>query len=263
MNEPAETTWSPVDFLRATLREPPSRSRMLDVCRKHVREDLGSVFPEPYIPYLPATWNGLLVLAEAQNLSASNRGYVDELRARRAAHPEALLTRLGGEEGVGVGPWDDGVLKLAVEAALGVDAAQTAVSNAVPWSRLETPSRNIGPDKDVEAFAVEFWKELLPIIAPSEIVTAGKVAKLVIRRALPKSQRGRQVWWRLPSPNMLSRVSGMFDRSDLLSRYPEVAEVLVRQPDWGPRLNDVFYACHAVSLNRRAPEAPAPVDWPA
>jgi hypothetical protein len=35
-----------------------------------------AIIAEPYIPFVPEDWNGVLVLAESQNLSKKNASYV-------------------------------------------------------------------------------------------------------------------------------------------------------------------------------------------
>ena len=73
------------------------------------------VIDEPYAPYIPPRWNGRLVVAEAQNLA----GDTEYVRRLKAATPEDRISRLhrSASEHLGIGPWDDGTLKLAVTAA--------------------------------------------------------------------------------------------------------------------------------------------------
>ena len=82
------------------------------MCKKHVMADSEIVvIREPYIPYIPNNWNRVLVLAESQNLSSSNEGYVQHLNSLTA---NERMNRLGFEgDDIGVYPWDDGSLKLA------------------------------------------------------------------------------------------------------------------------------------------------------
>ena len=62
------------------------------------RPDL--VLSEPYVPYVPADWNGILVLAEAQNLSRGNQEYAARLRG---LPPRERVLRLVQERGAGIG----------------------------------------------------------------------------------------------------------------------------------------------------------------
>lgn len=203
------------------------------------------------MPYVPPNWNGLLVLAEAQNLSERNGDYVERLGALDS---QGLMTRLCAGPTIGVAPWDDGSLKLALESAFGADCGQTAVSNAVPWSRRQDDGSNANPSPEMIGWAVEFWKDLLPLLRPRHIITAGKIAQTVITLADPSAGYCRTSL-RLPSPQAMSRVSGMFRKDDLLSRYPEVRRIVDQHPEWGSSLNKVFYACHAVSRGNAVGES--------
>lgn len=103
------------------------------------------VVPEPYIPYVPPDWNGTLVVSEAQNL-AGGTSYVQRILA---AAPAERVQRLywEGSTDLGIAPWDDGTLKLAVAATwplLSPDGF--AVSNAVLWSQT-SGARNINPEE--------------------------------------------------------------------------------------------------------------------
>ena len=105
--------------------------KQIQVCQKHtLPEEVDVVIREPYLPYVPENWNGLLVLAEAQNLSKTNEEYVSELRGMSS---DDLYFRLSDPADLGIMPWDDGSLKLAVEAAFSksdspVKAAEVAAS---------------------------------------------------------------------------------------------------------------------------------------
>ena len=71
---------------------------------------------------------------------------------KRLGHPK-LMKKAG--DGIGVSPWDDGSLKLAIEAALDVSEEETAVSNAVLWSQRDSnPRRNATPDERPEKVLV-------------------------------------------------------------------------------------------------------------
>ena len=91
--------------------------------------------------------------------------------------------------------------------------------------------------------AVHFWEDLLPLLQPTHIITAEKVAERVLELA-DRAERYRRPSLRLPSLQAMSRISGMFHVDDrLLARYPEVNRVVQR--------NKVFFVCHAVSLYGR------------
>ncbi len=226
----------------------PDEAAMLSICRSFVLgPDADVIVPEPYIPFIPETWNGVLVLAEAQNL-ATDEGYKAWLLAQP---PETRLRRLPREDRVGVQPWDDGSLQLAVRAALSLKPEQAAVSNAVPWSQRERSGRNKNPEQWLIERASRFWSEMLRLVMPSRVVASGGIAQKVVTAAREASGGTWAVSrWRLPSPQAMSRMSGMFREKDLLSRFPEVRSAADENPSWlaaGYRLNKVFFACHAVS----------------
>lgn len=203
--------------------------------------------PEPYIPWLPYRWNRVLVLAEAQNLSTKNQAYVDFLMGLPR---EERFQRLGrrGPPTIGIQPWDDGSLPLAM-AAVYPDLATTefAVSNAVVWSLRTVAGTNANPNDELTAAAIAYWLEVLPILKPQQIVCAGAMARKVIEAAWKRPPLAL----RSPSPLSFSKIAGLFDTDDLLCRYKEVARALERYPEFGAapyRRNTILFACHAVSV---------------
>ena len=224
---------------------------LLAVCRKHVLSDSeGAVINEPYIPYIPDTWNGIIVLAESQNLSSGSDRYVQALMSFSA---NGRMNRLiPGLNGIGVQPWDDGSLKLAIEAAFDVKASETAVSNAVLWSQRGNTNQNISPDVNLQTKSSKIWTEFLDILKPNLVICSGNMADSVINNT---GWTGRKEKIRLPSKTAMSRTSGMFDKDDLLARYPEVKAVVDVHPEWlsgGYEENRIFFACHVVSLNKKS-----------
>ncbi|EGQ9976400.1 hypothetical protein FWP56_23340 [Vibrio vulnificus] len=220
---------------------------LVNTCKKYILDDRNSVvIGEPYIPYIPNNWNGVLVLAESQNLSVGNNDYVQSLCNMSQGE---RIQRLGySSEFVGVYPWDDGSIKLAVEAALGANASEVAVSNAVLWSQRGGNDQNVNPDLDLQSLSSELWSELLSILNPKVIICCGKIAQNVVSKS---GWEGDKLMFRLPAKTAMSRVSGMFTEKDLLDRYPEVKEVVDSNPSWlngGYRQNKIFFACHAVSV---------------
>ena len=111
-------------------------------------------------------------------------------------------------DGLAVGPWDDGSLPCAIEATFRLDSRETAVSNAVPWSRIKPDGKNENPSEEMKDKAVRFWEDLLPLIklTPTHIITAGKVAEEVLERADPTRRYCRKNV-RLPSQQAMGRIS--------------------------------------------------------
>lgn len=230
-------------------RQTPDISSLERLCRRHILPpDHAAVVPEPYLPFIPPKWNGVLVTAEAQNLSAKNEEYRSWLiklsRTKR-------IRRLSERTPVAVAPWSDGTLQIAVEAALGVRADQTAVSNAVPWSLVAESGSNANPSEELAVLATAFWAVILPAMKPKVLVACGKIGRMVFSGDTLAGVKGLKTHFlSLPSSSLLSRVSGLFSDYDLLGRYPEVKSVVDRRPDLvaSYRRNKIFFACHSVSV---------------
>jgi uracil-DNA glycosylase len=213
----------------------------------------GAVVDEPYIPFLPRKgrrpgWNGVLVLGEAQNLSAVFAGFVRRLQA---STPRERHLRLYWDSERHVRPWDDGTLQLAVEAVFNRSAEEFGVGNAVLWSTLAGPSKNEAPRPTYIRLSMKVWREMLPLLSPQCVVTTGATAKKVIG-SLRRDARG--TWCHLPlssaSPRYLNTVSGKVDEATLLRMTPEVERVVARHPEWVTkfRQNKIFFACEAVQI---------------
>jgi hypothetical protein len=228
---------------------------LLEICHRHtLASGYDVVVAEPYIPYVPANWNKILVLAEAQNLSSTYSGYVESLKRKT---PEEKFLRLMGNGGnLGIMPWDDHTLKLAIEAAFGTPAENTAVSNSVVWSQVDEQGRkNLNPGIELQNKSIEFWSELLPCVNLACVVACGKIAKGIMNEVHNRMTNAFRIY-KLASPSgmLLSRMSYLFDTNDLLQRYPEVRQVADNHPEWlqKHRKNKIFFACHAVSTIKNA-----------
>jgi len=220
---------------------------LLSACNNYLPSDPKKVvIKEPYIPFVPGNWNGIIVLAESQNLSSTNEDYVQYLNS---LSPSERMKRLSlGDDDIGVYPWDDGSLKLAIEAAFEVNASEIAVSNAVLWSQRGDSNQSINPDNDLQELSSKLWAEFLDILKPNLVICSGNIADSVVNDT---GWSGSKIKVRLPSRTAISRISGMFDERDLLIRYPEVKAIIDLHPEWlngGYRTNKIFYACHVVSL---------------
>ena len=224
----------------------------VNLCREFAdRAPDGVIFPEPYLPYVPAKWNGVLVLAEAQNLGNPEAGHVLWLEG---LPPEERIKRLYiahslGQD-LGVGPWDNGITKLALKAMTpNLCLNKVAVSNAVPWSCRGEGVANVNPTAEMKDMAVDFWRELFAIWRPElkALILLGKVASDVMTRT---GAGDDALELRLPVPQNLYRSCGMFDQGDLLTRFPEVRRA-ADELGVTPNLSEVFFACHAVSLGKQ------------
>lgn len=231
------------------------KKKLIQVCTEYILCVDDIVIPEAYIPYIPKNWNRVLVLAESQNLSGTNNAYVEKLKSFESKQRLNRLYEFG--ENLKIEPWDDGTLKITIEAALGVKAEETAVSNAVLWSKVTHKKTNKNPSGTINEQSSKLWKQFIELMQPSKIITVGKIAKIVIRN-IPWEKEDNEKWanrtfnLRSPSKTYVSRISGMFESEDLLNRYTEVRTVINQNPHWlekkGFEKNKIFYACHAVSL---------------
>lgn len=224
-----------------------NKIKLIQICRKHISRIDDVVLCEPYIPYIPEKWNGILILAEAQNLSKTNNTYLQRLI--RMNRKERFM-RLSDIDNLGIQPWDDGTLKLAVSSVFPFESLHSfAVSNAVLWSQTDERGNNKTPDEELINNSISFWKDLLPVLKPHIIITCGKIASATISDIW----NGRVYGLRAPSPLFLSRISGMFNKKDLLKRFPEVANAIEHNRNilnGGYEMNKIFFACHAVSSIR-------------
>lgn len=244
---------------------------LYDICHNNILTDkeLGSsdrrvVLPEPYIPYLPDDWkNGVLVLAEAQYLqekTAAGREFMKKMRdfldtdgrINRVYKGQVLFEN---EIYLGIGPWDEGPLKLAVHAALGLKPEECAVSNGILWSQVDSSGSSVNPEWEGPIFkrSIGLWGEMLDVMKPSTIVTAGKKAEWVIDAVYHKNYAGnRPEIYQLthPSSRNINPLKKPFNvLTDLLPRYPEVQAALKDFPALPQNKMEVavYFACHAVS----------------
>lgn len=224
------------------------KEKMIKICMDYsVPDDFNVVINKPYIPWIPEDWNGILVLAESQNMSKNNIHYVNEIKKWSDKKKVCRLYNSGIEGELGIAPWDDGSLKLAIEAAFKENADKAAVSNSVMWSQVSGTNANITPEKNLILKSTDLWSLLLPVLQPKKIITAGNLAHQVISKT---NTTINHIRLRLPSKTAMSRISGMFKIKDLLTRYPEVEDSIKKHPEWKKKypLNKIFFACHALSL---------------
>jgi len=198
----------------------------------------------PYIPFIPKNWNGTLVLAEAQNLSKRYEKYANELNASTL---EEQIYRLKNKDNLGVLPWDDNSLKIAVEVGLKQDHTEVAVSNACFWSQRNEDGNNVNPSKILQELSGKLWQELFELLKPKVVVTTGKIAKIIINSS---EYSGKSYNLCHPSSNYLSRFSGLIEESDILERFTEISAIDQKFPSWMAkgeyRQNKLFYAMHAL-----------------
>lgn len=220
-------------------------------CAQHTLPfDMDAVINESYIPFIPDNWNGVLVCAEAQNLSKKNDAWIDVLmqgsiddRMRRLYDPELGVA-------TGVGPWDAGYLKLAIS-ILGYDPLRTGVCNAVPWSLRSARGTNRNPDALIQRRSIDFWNNLGETLQSHTkfLLLCGNIANTVLGASTWTRSIEKTVV-RLPSPMLLNPASSLFEVEDLIQRYSGIKEHMVRI--WGdsPKAltkQRAVYAAHVMS----------------
>ncbi|MDP8205347.1 MAG: hypothetical protein P9L92_01685 [Candidatus Electryonea clarkiae] len=211
------------------------------------------VLTEAYLPFFPEKWNGILVLSESQNLSNSNKSYVDFLKNQYDSKQRMMrLNEWYASEGkifdLGVQPWDDMSIPLALKSIYpDFVPGNTAVGNAVPWSAIKGKA-NINPTDFMNQRSISIWNELLNQSFLKDnllkVITVGKLARNIMIKA---EWQKEHLKLRSASNNYIGRISSMFKIEDLLIRYPEVKEA-AEKLGIVPTLNKTYFACHAVSL---------------
>jgi hypothetical protein len=219
--------------LDARVKVLGSRQIFLDVCAQHICESANAVISEPYIPHFPDggnEWNGILVVAEAQNLSDRFSHYRSKLEAlSRSGDREELWDRLNRSlfcdgPAIGIGPWDDGTIKLSVACLRGVDSVdQVAVSNAVVWSAREGGASEHLRREMTEA-STQFWIDILRVLRPREILAFGSTARRVMHHTGFPADNIVD----LPGPfSRTLQISFKMNLQRLLDAFPEVGDILV------------------------------------
>ena len=224
------------------------RKKLVEICQSYgaYKGSTKVIIDTPYIPYIPDNWNGVLVLAEAQNLNVGDYKGFEELEKICRLYPNQDDSKNYDDScpysNLQIQPWQDGSIPLALKAALNLDPYQTAVCNACLWSLREN-GKNVNPNDEMQGQSRELWQEMWKELGSDikRVICCGSIAKSIFNFTKPDCLR-------LPSPNALSRVSGMFTEEDLFKRYPEVKRVFANFEDAAYRHNKIFYACHAVSI---------------
>lgn len=242
-------------------------SQMVKVCCDHEYEGDDVFVTIPYIPRIPKQWNGVLVLAESQNMSEitpDELAVINKLpKTERAMRVHDRFATFNG-----VGPWDDGELRFVYSALFPNGLPdECAVGNAVPWTARPNDGRNANPNAMMQRCAKEYWSALLRVWEPkpSFVILCGKIARHVVAPNL--SEHGVKHFIELilpPSTPATGVISRCFDTDNMLERFPEVNSALARWRNQHGRLKyeqqTIAYACHAVSkFSRIASDLPSHV----
>jgi len=229
-------------------------NRLIDCVRqfytenKEAIENENVIITRPYIPYIPDEWSNILLLAEAQNLSTKYQSYVDKLNNQTE---EQLFKRLDDPRNLGILPWDDNSLKIAVEAGMHTDYRKVGVSNACFWSIRDDGGANANPTANMQTLSTNLWNRIFKIISPRVVITVGDVAHNIINASTYKGKHGNLCH---PSSSYLSKFSNLVDESLILEKFPEIKTLDEMHPKWMVRghyrQNKLFYAMHTISRLR-------------
>jgi hypothetical protein len=240
------------------------KNDLINICKNHKYPHPEEVmFVEPYLPYIPKDWNGILVLSESQNIKEGDKYYkwlIDEL------NEETRMTRLGRKESrppnidcldIGIGPWDDGTIKIALQAIFEganpkLKLENVAVSNAVPWTKKRRGSKNENPDKCMKNKAKEFWEDIFGMWEPkiNMLIVLGNIAEEVMNNIEIKEKYVKnQLKLVSPSQRYLNFVRGAFDCNEVEKSFPMIQKAFYTlEIDKNTKYykNKVFYAHQAV-----------------
>jgi hypothetical protein len=249
------------------------REELVSVCEKakvDLSEQDNLAIKTPYIPYIPDPWNGCLVLCEAQNLSDTNKDFRQKyIDAENKDNFPELIRRLypsknfGVEvDNLGIGPWDDGRVKVALACAFDIDWKKTGVSNAVLWSAY-SKKRNYTPNSVMLKKSIPIWKAMLDILQQNgltRVITCGSVARNLIDN-LPQLTSIEITRLCFPAMRVIKnrkRQPGIIIESkDIILNKYEIIKRKLESPVWGENtikeLNKseikdiaVVYACYAI-----------------
>lgn len=229
--------------------------KLIQVSKKHQQTDpsVDEFDMYPYIPYIPNNWNGILLLGEAQQLSKNNernRKYIEQLEKLDPLNQMMRLANkaLFSDGQIGISPWDEGYLQMAMAACFPeLLLKQYALSNAIPWHLNKTNKEQT--EKYVE-MARQYWYETLCVLIENGlrvVIRTGEFARDILNwNYLTKHCNLNDVFY-LRSASQLERVAYLFDKVDLLTRYPEIQMAIEKTEAKWQSLNHIFYASHALS----------------
>jgi hypothetical protein len=229
----------------------------ISVCREFAKSAPdGVVFKEPYLPYVPTAWNGVLVLGCAENLGAKTiaEKYRQRLLAMKSKQPESLFHRLHGDDVPGR-PWGDDRIKLSLRAIWPkIDFQHLAFSNAVPWSITTAGKggkiKDTPPTPEMVDHAVDFWCSLMPALGWSSptsplklIITVHAISRDVASKVkLKESLSSRLFSLYFPCPRNDNKISSRYN-GELDQRVREAVAAMGIKPQ--PR--DERYATYALA----------------
>ena len=203
----------------------------------------------------PFPLRGRYGLRDVTDSGNSNSRYVRYFEKQGPVH---RIRRLYGspERGeIGVGPWDDGSLKLAIVAVTNNPRVlgKVALSNAVLWSSYKEGSkggRNLLPPREFIKLSKDLWERFLKILEPEKVVAVGTTANSILRNTLyGKSKKDQVIHWHHPA--FFRRIHTAFKAEDMkewvFGRVREACNKLGAEFEEYQKL----FACHALIRSRK------------
>ncbi|SHL46412.1 hypothetical protein SAMN05720764_11480 [Fibrobacter sp. UWH5] len=229
------------------------RKELAAICANELYSGLTDVVvPEPYIPYIPENWNGVLVVAEAQNITEKSYSNYSKNQKIVRLYPNKDLSQNYEVSGpfpeLDVKPWEDGTIPLALKAALDLNPWECAVGNACFWSR-RCGNANENPNDEMKNQSKDLWLKMWPLLGEhiTKVVCCGKIAWSIMDFV----GDGKKLELKHSSRRILNPISDMLSEEDLFKFYPAVKkaydELGFDKSNLSYKRNAVFYACHAVS----------------
>ena len=216
----------------------------------------------PYIPFIPENWNGILVLAESQQLSGNKKGNIDYIKLLNEADEIDQITRLGNktitekepEFKIGITPWDDGYIKLAMTACYpNKNINEFSVSNVIPWYFIRSNKLH---RKEYIILSNLYWQKIIPILIDyglNTIIRTGTYARNILNSKLVNNERLMKSVYYLRSASQLERVAYLFDSNDLKAHYSDINKDInklksIQEEEINlDTESHIFYTAHALS----------------
>ena len=159
------------------------RESLKQICQNFaLSENVKVIERTPYIPYIPENWNGVLVVAEAQNITEDDyRDCSEEQKICRLYPNRDCLQNYeisGSFPKLDVKPWNDGSIPLALKASLELNLFETAVGNSCFWS-IRNGEANENPNEDMRNQSRILWQQMWDVLKErcSKVICCGNIAK--------------------------------------------------------------------------------------
>lgn len=188
----------------------------------------------PYAPFIPTRWNKIMVLAESQQLRRKSKGNNAYAIRLMEVVIKGQIFRLGNEKitgtppdiQLGITPWDEGYIKLAMLAAFPqYTIDQYAVSNAIPWHLDKSWEKKAQADF-LKRKSVAFWAAVFPVLEPEIIICTGRIANSVIARTVYCSDDGCRKFHIRSASQLHFVVRKTYDYEGWLKKNPAVNKIL-------------------------------------